>query len=125
VSGEALVPLVPVVWQEEVEGPPLRESFGVRDRFGREIGAYATLSTVRVSLDPAPSKYGGRVAGGLYVPGATVYRYDTMALRDGRGFGPSGRGGSFATKEERAAAVRLYFAGARKRALSGRAGGGR
>jgi hypothetical protein len=89
------------------EGTQTQE-YDATDRFGRRIGARASLETVVWVEDEK---------GWSSVPAGTYYVFKPHALRDGKSYGASQPAQQFATQAERQAAVNKYFLGAQKRAL--------
>jgi hypothetical protein len=92
------------------------ESFGVKDRFGREIGARVWTHTVTYTLEPPegqPVTLSYRNNG----KAGTFYGFTPQATRNGQRYGASQSAAEFPTEKERDAAVKKYMAGARKRAI--------
>lgn len=94
------------------------ESFGVKDRFGRELGASVTLFTAintPVSWETNFEPFAQEVAKAL-LPAGRVYGFTPWSKRDGKPYGASQLARWFATEAQRDAAVVKYLAEARKRA---------
>lgn len=96
----------------DVEDKPREQhEFGVKDRFGRAIGA--SVSYVIATFRPWTSTNHSRSP---REPG-TYYEVRVQATRDGKAYGAGFNGAMFETAEDRDAYVAKYLKEARKRAL--------
>jgi hypothetical protein len=101
-------PTAPLCDRKDGERTTLEQSFGVFDRFGREIGARAY--TFEATFTPNGTRGGYRHPAGLF------FMFHPCATRGGEPYGAIQSSSSFTTAEERDAAVAKYFKDARKRA---------
>jgi hypothetical protein len=91
------------------------EDFGLRDKYGRVIGADVT--TWEVTIESAPEDFGGDYS---TLPAGHYFALGTRGTRDGKGFGPIKYTRYFTTVAEREVALLDYLGGAAKRAVKAR-----
>ena len=99
------------------------ECFDVKDRFGRDIGAQVVLQ--RVVFEAIPEAETKRDEYGFPRPGYPIYlkapgeyfTFTPSALRDGKMYGALQEPRYFPAYGNRNAAIKKYFADARKRAV--------
>lgn len=95
----------------EVEGARslATHDFGTTDKRGRKVGAAIFTTEFDFVEDPEAN-------GGYLMAAGHYYAFVPSATRDGNSYGATQRWTSYATVEDRDAAIATYLKGARKRA---------